>query len=81
MRGHKICFYEEKGTVILKLSLLPLFIWSTGLHIRGCGGEEENGGWGLLSEKKHMDLLLSNFFFNPFRPYTSNQFWGYMQTV
>ena len=29
MMGHKICFYEEIWLIIPKLSLLPIFIWST----------------------------------------------------
>ena len=38
MMGHKICFCEEMWLIILKLSLLPLFIWNTGSNsVTGVG--------------------------------------------
>ena len=30
--GHKICFYRDMWLIILKLSLLPILIWSTALR-------------------------------------------------
>ena len=33
MMGHKICFKGVLGEIIPELSLLPLLIWSTELHV------------------------------------------------
>ena len=33
MRGHNICFHLEIRKIIFELSLIPLLIWSSALHL------------------------------------------------
>ena len=52
MMGHKICFYGEIWPIILKLSMLPLLIWSTDLYTVQATSTDLKISWFMLLRYK-----------------------------